>query len=151
MFAVITLFLCLIFSKIVMSTTFISSLLKPCVKSKKRKIGAAIYNSKFNPKWEEDWPCITAGSTPYHFWCTVCRRELECKHSGRADVVRHFKRDYHKKKLKFYEKLLGSSLKLNMTVIPETGEMDRLEAQVIIFDWSLQRIFSPTIFGYLIY
>ncbi|XP_047202548.1 uncharacterized protein LOC124856284 isoform X3 [Girardinichthys multiradiatus] len=101
----------------------------PGAVTKKKKTGAATYNSKFNPKWEEEWSCITAGSTPFHFWCTVCRRELECRHSGRADVVRHFKRDYHIKKLQFYEKLFGSSLKLKMAVIPKTGEVDKLEAQ----------------------
>ncbi|KAM4581644.1 uncharacterized protein V3H82_005782 [Fundulus diaphanus] len=101
----------------------------PGVVIKKKRTGAATYNSKFNPKWEEQWPCITAGSTPFHFWCTVCRRELECRHSGRADVVRHFKRDYHIKKLQFYEKLFGSSLKLKMAVMPQMEEMDKLEAQ----------------------
>lgn len=101
---------------------------EPTVKqNKKAKSGAAAYNSKFSNAWTKEWPFIKSGTTEFHFWCEVCRHELECKHQGRADVQRHITRESHIKK----QKILDSTKKIDRFVCSKAEEMN-LDTQVII-------------------
>ena len=101
---------------------------EPTVKQKKRaKSGSAAYNSKFNSAWTKEWPFIKQGTTEFHFWCDVCRHELECRHKGRADVQRHITRESHIKK----QKILDSTNKMDRFVCSRAEEMN-LDTQVII-------------------
>ncbi|KAK0153150.1 hypothetical protein N1851_005167 [Merluccius polli] len=94
---------------------------EPTVKQKKRaKSGAAAYNSKFNSAWTKEWPFIKQGTTEFHFWCEVCRHELECRHQGRADVQRHITRESHIKK----QKILDSTNKMDRFVCSRAEEMN---------------------------
>jgi len=95
--------------------------------SKKRaRTGAAKYSTKFSSAWSTEWPFIKPGTTQHHFWCDICRRELECGHQGRADVQRHIISDGHKKP----QKSLESSQRIHSLFCSRTDELN-LETQVI--------------------
>ncbi|KAF3842654.1 hypothetical protein F7725_001503, partial [Dissostichus mawsoni] len=92
----------------------------------RKNAGAASYGSKFNSQWTKEWPFITPGTTPFHFWCSICRHELECRHQGRADVIRHINRESHLKK----QKIVESSSKMDMFIQgTQSTEMGQLETQ----------------------
>ncbi|KAF3840290.1 hypothetical protein F7725_019007 [Dissostichus mawsoni] len=56
-------------------------------------------------QWTKEWPFITPGTTPFHFWCSLCRHELERRHQGRADVICHINRESHLKKQRWLRAL----------------------------------------------
>lgn len=93
---------------------------------KRARTGAAKYSSKFNSAWSTEWPFIKPGTTQHHFWCDICRCELDCGHQGKADVQRHIARDCHIKK----QKCLQSAQRIDNFVFSRTDELN-LETQVI--------------------
>lgn len=53
----------------------------------------------------------TFGSTPFYFWCTVCRYELEYR-QDRTDILRHTNRvSFQKAKLNGKMTLLRSNVR----------------------------------------
>ncbi|XP_063053561.1 zinc finger BED domain-containing protein 5-like [Engraulis encrasicolus] len=91
---------------------------------KRARTGAAKYSTKFNAEWSMEWPFIKPGSTQHHFWCDICRRELECSHMGRSDIQRHIRTDGHTKK----ERSLECSKSIDSFLCRRTEELN-LEAQ----------------------
>uniref|UniRef100_A0A1X7T8S4 Uncharacterized protein n=1 Tax=Amphimedon queenslandica TaxID=400682 RepID=A0A1X7T8S4_AMPQE len=64
--------------------------------SKRMKIGAAIYKTKFNHSWKQEYPSISeVKRDPYKFFCTVCSRSVSCDHQGKRDVERHVSKALH--------------------------------------------------------
>ncbi|KAF3840274.1 hypothetical protein F7725_018991 [Dissostichus mawsoni] len=97
-----------------------------CASKKRKNAGAASYGSTFNSQWTKEWPFITPGTTPFHFWCSICRHELERRHQGRADVICHINRESHLKK----QKMVESSSKMDMFIQgTQSTEMGQLKTQ----------------------
>lgn len=68
-------------------------------KNLKSLTGAATYKSKYNPIWQQDFPCIQpVVGDPHSFYCSVCEKSLTCHHSGKGDVTDHLKSQRHKGK-----------------------------------------------------
>ena len=63
----------------------------------KKKKGAGTYDCTFKKDWTKEWSFITAANDPHSFHCVICARDVSCKHQGRADVVRHIKKDSHQR------------------------------------------------------
>ena len=64
--------------------------------SKRMKLGAAVYRTKFNHAWKGIYPFISkVKGDPYKFFCQTCSRNVSCKHQGRRDVERHISRALH--------------------------------------------------------
>ena len=53
---------------------------------KQAKNGAAMYGTKFRPELS---PYVSRGHNDpvYSFYCSVCRREISCRHLGVADTT----------------------------------------------------------------
>ena len=63
--------------------------------------GAAVYRTKFNKEWTDTWPfiCEVPGDQ-YSFSCTICKRQISCKHQGKGDVERHIGKRIHQENIK---------------------------------------------------
>ena len=57
--------------------------------------GASHYKTKFDPKWIKEWLCIQTGKDEYHFFCSVCFKDVSCSHQGLSDVKRHIQYQGH--------------------------------------------------------
>ena len=79
--------------------------------------GAAVYGTKYNCDWESDFPFISRGKIDktYSFYCTVCHKDVSCKHQGISDVKRHEKSINHTTNVK---SLKGSSRLGRMGFVP---------------------------------
>ena len=66
--------------------------------SSKRKFrGSAVYNTKFDVKWSQKYPCIQAlRGGPFSFPCTVCHKVMSCKHMGIGDIKQHIEAVGHR-------------------------------------------------------
>ena len=77
---------------------------KPVAKKAKSSTcmkGAATYKTKFKKEWTKKWPFIQdVPSDKYKFICTICRREINCSHQGKADVERHIGKSVHQDNVK---------------------------------------------------
>ena len=63
--------------------------------------GAAVYRTKFKKEWTVTWPFIRpVQDDPYSFSCTLCRRQISCKHQGKRDVERHIEKRMHQDNVK---------------------------------------------------
>ena len=64
--------------------------------------GAAVYGTKFNSKWESEFPFVSTrpDTDAYSFYCMVCKKNFNCKHQGIADVRRHEKSSGHQSRVK---------------------------------------------------
>ena len=69
----------------------------------KKRQGAAYYGSRFKKEWTKQWSFIRAATDPHSFHCTICARDVSCKHQGKADVERHIGKDMHQNNLKRIE------------------------------------------------
>ena len=69
----------------------------------KKKIGVGKYDCAFKEDWTKEWSFVTAANDPHSFHCVICARDVSCKHQGRADVVRHIKKDIHQNNTKRLE------------------------------------------------
>ena len=69
----------------------------------KKKIGVGKYDCTFKKDWTKEWSFVTAANDPHSFHCVICARDVSCKHQGRADVVRHIKKDIHQNNTKRLE------------------------------------------------
>ena len=98
-------------------------------RSKLAKAGSAKYKSKFQPEWTKEWPCISKGTTPYHFWCNICRKESVCSHQGRLDITRHLMTESHRNKVKTVERT--QPISKFMFNAPCRGEMSEIESKVM--------------------
>lgn len=84
------------------------------VKSIKALKGSATYRSKFNPKWQQEFPCIQpVRDDPHYFYCSVCEKKLTCHHSGKGDVTNHLKAERHKSKAESKQAALRSQSTLS--------------------------------------
>lgn len=73
--------------------------------AKRKHHGAATYNSKYVRVWTETYPCVQpVKDDPYSFHCTVCGKNVSCKHMGLGDVKRHIQGLNHQKAAKGMEK-----------------------------------------------
>ena len=59
--------------------------------------GASKYGSRYQPKWEQEFPFIKCGiqDSVYSFYCKVWQRDISCRHQGIADLKRHEKTSSH--------------------------------------------------------
>ena len=67
-------------------------------RAKKSKLaGASKYGSRYQQKWEQEFPFIKRGiqDSVYSFYCKVCQRDIRCRHQGIADLKRHDKTSSH--------------------------------------------------------
>ena len=54
--------------------------------------GAATYGTKYNPRWQTDFPFVSGcQNDPYSFYCNVCQKDVSCRHQGVSDLKRHEK------------------------------------------------------------
>ena len=67
--------------------------------------GTAAYGTKYNKEWESKFPFICHGKTDaiYSFYCTVCQKDVSCRHQGVSDVKRHEQCNSHNNRLKSME------------------------------------------------
>jgi hypothetical protein len=71
---------------------------EPSSSAKRKYRGAAVYNSKFDPVWKKTYPCVQPiKGDVYSFHCTLCRKDVSCKHMGISDVKRHLEGVTHKR------------------------------------------------------
>ena len=69
---------------------------QPSSKRPKKARGAAVYHTKFNKDWTSTWPFIRdVQGDIYSFLCTICKKQVSCKHQGRRDVERHIEKSLH--------------------------------------------------------
>ena len=69
--------------------------------SKRMKLGAAVYKTKFNHSWKSLYPFINeVKGDPYKFFCSVCSRNVSCDHQGKRDVERHVSKTLHQSNAK---------------------------------------------------
>ena len=72
--------------------------------SKRKFSGSAVYNTKYDAKWRQKYPCIQAvKGDSFSFSCTVCCKVMSCKHMGIGDVKRHIEAVGHRKAAKGME------------------------------------------------
>jgi len=75
--------------------------LNPKPSKKAKQSGAGLYKTKFNKGWTKEYPFIQASSNSiYKFYCTMCSRDVNCGHMGRADIERQIGKVMHKKNVK---------------------------------------------------
>lgn len=73
--------------------------------AKRKHHGAATYNTKYVRSWTETYPCVQpVKNDPCSFHCTVCGKNVSCKHMGLGDVKRHIQGLNHQKAAKDMEK-----------------------------------------------
>ena len=52
--------------------------------------GFVTYNTKYDPRWKQQYPCIDAvKGDVYSFFCCTYSKKMSCKHMGISDVKRH--------------------------------------------------------------
>lgn len=72
---------------------------EPPTKKLKAYTGSATYKCKFNPVWQQEFPCVKpARDDPNSFFCSVCERTFTCHHSGKGDITSHIGSQRHKLK-----------------------------------------------------
>ena len=54
-----------------------------------------LYKTKFNHEWKDEFKFISKGVSQTSFWCTLCRKDISCAHSGKRDVQRHMNTKAH--------------------------------------------------------
>ena len=71
----------------------------PAKKPKAAVSGAATYSCKYKPEWEVEFPFVaqSPSSSSGNFFCRVCKKEISCRHQGKADVRRHEKGNEHQR------------------------------------------------------
>lgn len=62
-----------------------------------RVAGAATYGTRFNSEWAHQFPFLSKGKVDpvYSFYCSVCKKDVSCRHQGIADVKRHERSNSH--------------------------------------------------------
>ena len=82
----------------------VEDLLPPSSKRLRKYQGSATYNTKFDSRWREQYPCVQAvKGDQFSFMCSTCSRKVSCKHMGLGDVKRHIDGPSHKKLAKGME------------------------------------------------
>lgn len=67
----------------------------------RKKMGAAIYKTKFQSSWKSKYPFISpVAHDTSSFHCSVCNKDVSCAHQGEHDVIRHIGTAQHKKAAK---------------------------------------------------
>ena len=70
----------------------------PPPKKRKAGKGAATYWTKYNPQWQEEFPFVSkCQNDQYNFHCSVCQKDVSCRHQGVSDLKRHEKLASHQK------------------------------------------------------
>ena len=60
-----------------------------------------MYHTKFNKARTQTYPFIKeVPGDAYSFLCTICKRQVSCKHQGRHDVERHIGKVLHQSNVK---------------------------------------------------
>ena len=73
--------------------------------AKRKHHVAATYNSKYARVWIETYPCVQpVKDDPRSFHCSVCGKNVSCKHMGLGDVKCHIQGLNHQKAAKGMEK-----------------------------------------------
>ena len=63
--------------------------------------GTAVYRTKFNKGWTDTWPFIReVPGNQYSFSCTICKRQISCKHQWKSDIERHIGKRIHQANIK---------------------------------------------------
>ena len=64
----------------------------------KSKLGASVYRSRFKQAWKRTYPFAEdVEGNPHAFFCSACKRVVNCSHMGKKDVDRHAQGDNHQK------------------------------------------------------
>ena len=102
--------------------------------------GAATYRSKYNPKWQQEFPCVQpVRDDPHCFYCSVCEKKLACHHSGKTDVTNHLMSRVLKSKAESFQVALrnqstlsfASSGPLNEKVSAQQSENKRYNLALV--------------------
>ena len=59
--------------------------------------GAGKYHTRFHREWTKIWPffIVEIRDNPFVFQCTLCLRQISCRHMDKADVERHISTPMH--------------------------------------------------------
>lgn len=65
----------------------------PRLKKRKGVTSTAACGSKYNPEWQPDVLLVSRGcnDTVYSFYCSLCKKDISCRHQGISDLKRHEK------------------------------------------------------------
>ena len=57
--------------------------------SKRKKKGAATYETTYDTSWETSFPIRSVKGNKHSFLCIPCNKIISCSHQGKADVRVH--------------------------------------------------------------